>query len=899
METQRGSVNAHSFEPSTRPHGDIPLRLFVVVLLATFLAELFAMIVLHLVPSISPGTAAVIDAALLVVFLFPFFYLFLFLPLVTQMKETWTAQEQTERQMEFTRGLIENAGTPIFVLNRDHRVLYWNRACENLTGISAADVVGSDEHWKAFFPWKRPMLSDLLIDGGQAAADARFPAGGASRTLLGGLRSEGWCERLGWKRYILFEASPVRSAGGAVIAAIETVNDLTERVQTEEAIRAVTEGIGDATGEEFFPRLVTNLARALVVDYAFVGELEPVERKSVHTITVCAHGAVIDNFSYQLHGTPCGEAITSGICYYPEKVAEKFPDDKMLVEMGIESYIGMPLFDSRRVPVGIMVVLKKSALTNTALAGSIMQMFAMRAGAEVERLRTDRLLQDQKALLSSLIERLPAGLIFEDAERRILLANQEVCRMFSLDDYDCGRIVGHAGHETLAPTSNLHADAEGFKEGIENAIDRGEVVTGEALRLADGRVWERDYTPVAEEGGIVGHLWQYRDVTDRVQLEAQLLQAQKMEAIGLLAGGVAHDFNNILTAITGYANLIALKAGQSDTVARYAGHIQSAAEKAAGLTKSLLSFSRKQVFEPRLLDLNQVLRTLVPILQRVIGEDVELNAEIAEDPVTVMADRGQIEQVILNLATNARDAMPHGGIISLTASAIEADAADYIRRGLDQPGRYAEITVSDTGVGMDPDIAKKIFVPFFTTKEVGKGTGLGLAIVHGIVKQHNGVVIVESEPGAGTTFRLMFPAVSAKDDDLASETTQDLEGGNETILVAEDDVAVRRLLKESLEMYGYTVLLAADGRDALDIFSARPGAVDLVITDVIMPRVNGRQLSETIYRMRPEMKILLLSGYTAEVMRERGIPGSDQEMLTKPLVISTLLAKVRSMLTSK
>ena len=386
---------------------------------------------------------------------------------------------------------------------------------------------------------------------------------------------------------------------------------------------------------------------------------------------------------------------------------------------------------------------------------------------------------------------------------------------------------------------------------------------------------------------------------EKIDLEAQLYQAQKLEAVGQLAGGIAHDFNNMLTAIIGYASLLDLKIKNDSELKPYAKQILTVAEKSAELTRQLLTFSRKQVISPQRTDLNGLVRGIENFLHRVIGEDIVLRLHLLEGKMTVMVDPGKMEQVLINLCTNARDAMPNGGVLSIgtEVSHIDSDRAKTYDLGND--GIYAKVTVTDTGVGMDEKTRQRIFEPFFTTKEVGKGTGLGLSIVYGIIKQHNGHIVEYSRPATGTTFSIYLPLVEAGVEEMQYDKTVTPRGGTETILIAEDNDHVRMLTKKVLQEYGYTVLEAVDGEDAVRMFAKHNDTITLVILDLVMPRKNGKEVGREIRSLRPDVKILFTSGYTADILEQKDILEENVDFISKPVLPHQLLVKIREMLDEK
>jgi PAS domain S-box-containing protein len=400
-----------------------------------------------------------------------------------------------------------------------------------------------------------------------------------------------------------------------------------------------------------------------------------------------------------------------------------------------------------------------------------------------------------------------------------------------------------------------------------------------------------------EQGNIVAYRGIMRDMTEHRKLEQQLRESQKMEAIGQLAGGIAHDFNNILSAIVGYGGMMQMKMSPDDANRLNVEQILVAADRAANLTHSLLAFSRKQIINPKPINLNDIISKAEKLLSRLIREDVELRTQTANRDLTVWADSLQIEQVLMNLATNARDAMPTGGQLILKTEEIDLNDELMMQGGILRPGRYALLTVTDTGSGMDEETLEKIFEPFFTTKEVGKGTGLGLAMVYGIIKQHNGYILASSQPGKGTTFSIYLPLTEpAAREPESMQTGSPAPRGTETILMAEDNDAVRKMTSTMLNGHGYVVIEAADGEEALRQFREHQDSIHLIILDVVLPKKNGKEVYEEVKRTRPGIKVLFTSGYTADVIHSKGIVDEGLHFISKPASIRELLQKVRDVL---
>jgi PAS domain S-box-containing protein len=430
----------------------------------------------------------------------------------------------------------------------------------------------------------------------------------------------------------------------------------------------------------------------------------------------------------------------------------------------------------------------------------------------------------------------------------------------------------------------------------ERAPFRGET----RVRRKDGEWRWVDTTgePRFSAGGeFLGHVGVTVDVTEQRALEAQVRQSQKLESVGRLAGGIAHDFNNLLTVISSCVE--ALKedvAAGLPAVPRDIEEIASAARRAGELTRQLLGFARKQAIAPVPLDLSAVVRDAGKLLARVLPEDVELVTAFRPGLWTVRCDPGQIEQVILNLAINARDAMPRGGRLTFETGNVDIDDRAVALHPFMRAGAYVRLRIGDTGVGMTPEVRAHVFEPFFTTKAPGKGTGLGLAMVYGIVKQSGGYVLVDSEPGRGTTFEIYFPRCADAKEAPSAESAIENSSGTETILVVEDDVQVRNVAVRGLMAGGYRVLAAADGHEALGVAAREQGPVHLLVTDVMMPGLNGRELANELHRRRERMRVLYVSGYPIDVISPSGVIASDVELLKKPFTTSMLLARVRAVL---
>jgi two-component system, cell cycle sensor histidine kinase and response regulator CckA len=522
-----------------------------------------------------------------------------------------------------------------------------------------------------------------------------------------------------------------------------------------------------------------------------------------------------------------------------------------------------------------------------------------------ERIRAAQAIEEERKRLSDIVEFLPDATVVIDNGNRVIAWNRAMEMMTGVrkedilgkGDFAYAEVFYHEKRPMLIDA--VQGNFPEIEDKYQSLRWDGNVVYAEAFARAAGdrkamHLWAVAAPLFNADGDRIGAIESVRDITERKSLEAQLLQAQKMEAIGTLAGGVAHDFNNILMALMGYAGLIDMHISKDHPVRPYVEQILACTGKAANVTQSLLAFSRKQVMEFKPHSLNSIVRDLEKLLRRLLPEDIDLEVSLGDD-ITVMADMAQMDQVLINLVANARDAMSKGGFLHIETGMVQPDQEFVLTHGVSSPGAHALISVADSGCGMDEETKERIFEPFFTTKEVGKGTGLGLSIVYGIVTQHNGYIDVKSEPGKGTTFRIYLPATETITRDGA-QNDPNVTGGTETLIFAEDNPDLRRIAGEVLGASGYTVIEAVDGEDALEKFMANEKTIDLLVFDVVMPRKNGKEAYEAIRKVRPGIRTLFMSGYTADVVIDKGIEEGMVDYISKPLLPTQLLRKVREIL---
>ena len=596
-------------------------------------------------------------------------------------------------------------------------------------------------------------------------------------------------------------------------------------------------------------------------------------------------------------------------------------DEALALKIGVDRFIAKPC-EPDALLVAVREVLENAAqgavvsapasqvekdilrLYNKRLVRKLEQKMMQVESEVIARRQTETALRESEEKHRRLFETMPQGVVYQDAEGKIIYANPAA-----------EKILGLTLHQMQGRTSSdprwkvIHEDGSDFPGDMHPAMIA--LRTGQAVRdvimgiynpREDRRRWiKTSAVPLFKEGENKPYqvYTTFDDITEYQRLQAQFLQSQKMEAVGLLAGGVAHDFNNLLTVIKGYAEILLESLDPNDPKRRDIEQIARAGQSAASLTSQLLAFSRKQMRQPRLLNLNSAIDEVGKMLRRLLGEDIDIITTTAPDLDPVHADPGQIQQVLMNLAVNARDAMPKGG--SLTIETANANLDEDFARGHPgvKTGRYVMLAISDNGVGMDAATQSRIFEPFFTTKPQGAGTGLGLSTVYGIVRQNGGFIWVYSEPGKGTTFKIYFPRAEGNADAYTAEDAHDLDsGGAETVLIVEDDFSVRALASRILRERGYTVLEASDGAEALDIAGKYDGDIHLVLADVVMPGMSGRDLVRQFEMARPSIKALYVSGYTNTAIVHHGTLDPDVAFLQKPFAVADLLRKVRAVLNS-
>jgi PAS domain S-box-containing protein len=738
------------------------------------------------------------------------------------------------------RIVTEKAHVGLVVVNRQRRYEYANSTYAEILGLPSSDLAGqrlADVLGDVYETQVRPRL-DRAFQGERIAYELRL------------LKS-------GTERYYSVNYEPTE-VGGVIAFVAVVITDVTERVQIQ-------------SDSERFTAIVASSEDAILsttLDGTVTSWNSAAERMFGYSATEMIGTSVTRLIPPDREGEEAQilDRIRRNESLRHFETVRRTRAGKLLDV----SVTASPIRNS----VGVIIGTSK-------VARDITERKMAEAALREEHDRAQRYLDSAEVILLAL-----------DIKGRITLINRYGCNLLESTPDE---LVGRDFIDACVPAAIRDATREKLATvqlGDDSVIENPVVTKSGEQRLIEWRTtFLRD-----QSGAIIGTFSSGLDITSRRSLEAQYHQAQKMEAVGRLAGGIAHDFNNLLTSILGYAQILLSELDPHDPRAADVIQIQNAGESAARLTRQLLAFSRKQVIEPTLLDLNHVIGGMGRLLDRLIGEDVQLITKLKDGFDRVNADAGQMEQIVLNLAVNARDAMPDGGIMTIETANVDLDENYASRHFAVKPGPYVSLTVTDTGTGMTPDVQARLFEPFFTTKEVGKGTGLGLATVHGIVTRNGGSVAVYSELGEGTSFTVYFPRAEDSDRPARLASRRRVERpATETILVVEDADGVRILADRMLTPLGYKVLLASNPHEAQQVFDANP-SIDLLLTDVIMPGGSGRELAARLSARRPGLEVLYMSGYTEDAITQHGVLEAGIAFLHKPFTSEGLQRKIRELL---
>ncbi len=755
-------------------------------------------------------------------------------------------------QPKLMQAVLDGMQDGVTVVDRNGRFTLRNAAVERIAGISPQHVSVVD--------WSRA-LGVCLADGVTPLPDDRMPV---SRALRG--------ETVDWLdlfvkhphapegRWISVAARPLSGAADKPSSVICTYRDITERKHSERALRA----------SEARYRLLFEENLAGIMHTTFDGGILECNEAFARMLGFSSSAEAYSLKSPQFYYHPSDR----------DEILARLREQKALTQQEIcfRRKDGSPVW----ILANLNLVESTELDGGPTIVGTMVDIS--------ERKQSKEALRESQQRFAAFMRHLPGVAFMKNRQGQYVFYNEAAQGLFHTDP---GDFLGKTDHEV-------------WPKEYANRFVENDLEVSRSKKLAESvepiphkhgvHHWLIYRFPILDENDEVQFIGGVGiDITERRQLEDQLRQSQKMEAVGRLAGGVAHDFNNLLTVISGYGHMILRDLPGEDPLHGCIEEVLKAASRATSLTNQLLAFSRRQVIQPKVLDLNAHVANMDRMLRRVIGEHIELETVLSPGLGSVRADAGQLEQVIINLAVNARDAMPEGGKLSIRTSNVEVARSSRLHADV-RPGSYVRLTVADTGKGMDAEIMVHLFEPFYTSKETGKGTGLGLSTVYGIVKQSGGEVVVESNPGRGATFTIYLPRISEPVLNSPLSVEPAVRAGTETILLVEDELGVRQLVCEMLLRLGYQILQASGGAEALRLFEQHQGSIDLLITDVIMPQMSGRELAQRLKAVQSSLKVLYISGYTDDMLAHHGVLESNVFLLQKPFAPDELAKKLREVL---
>lgn len=675
------------------------------------------------------------------------------------------------------------------------------------------------------------------------------------------------------------------NSDGELIRSFGSVQDITDRKRTDLAIQTIASSVSSTSGDDFYQQLVTNMAHVFEADYAFIGLLDDNDKMLVNTLMVYAHGKIVPNMSYSLIDTPCINVVGKIPCLYPDHVQQLFPNDELLIEMGVESYIGIPLYNAEGNPAGLVVVLDSKPMENTNQLEEVLKIFASRTEAELERTASNKTIQK----LSLAVEQSPNLIIITDAEGIIEYVNAAFIET-----------TGYSRDEVLNKSPSIIKSGlmpEDFYKDLWETLKEGKTWSGvfHNKRSNGDLYWdEAKISPIKNKQGEITHyLGVQSDITDKKEMEQQLRRSQKMDALGKLTGGIAHDYNNMLGVIFGYTELLEMVLAEDEKSIGYVKEIQRATDRGATLTKKLLTFSRLNSTEPENVNINQILLDVQNMIEKTLTARIKLEYQLGNSIWPIYLDKGDLEDAILNMCINSMHAMPDGGdlIISTFNRTLDASEANVLSLSA---GEYVHLSISDSGCGISEAELPQIFDPFFTSKG-DLGTGLGLTQVYGFIKRAKGAITIDSNLNVGTYISIYLPHIFVANqlNDVISDEPIHLDG-TETILVVDDEIAIAELSNKTLSSKGYKVHVANSGLAALDIL--KNNKIDLMVSDVIMPNMDGYKLSAKVREIYPSVKIQLVSGFDDHKKRTEEDHLLYENLLHKPYSSNQLLKIVRKLL---
>ncbi|MCP5097569.1 MAG: PAS domain S-box protein, partial [Chloroflexi bacterium] len=786
-----------------------------------------------------------------------------------------TDQAQAEEQIKYQASLLQNVTDAIISTNMDWIVTSWNQAAEIMYGFKAEEAIG------------KPMGDIVKPKYQQTKRDDLI------NSFLKDMRWEGEVihhHKGGFPIDIWGSVSMLRDANGNQIGAVAVNRDITERKQAEDALHALATTFTAISGEEFFVRISRHLTTTLGIDYAFVGEFVKNDSK-IRVVGGFGKGEKLPTFDYALAGTPCENVIGQSLCFYPYDVQNLFPKDHMLVEMSIEGYLGSPIFSKSGQPLGIMVLLDSKPITNQKVMKSMLKIFVARASAEIERMQAEESLRQ----LKQAIEQSSVSVVITDTKGAIQYVNPK----FS-------EVTGYSAAEAMGQNPSLLKSGKHMTEFYREmwkTIKAGHEWRGEFHNRKKNGDFYWELTSIAgvkdRNGKITHYVAVKEDITQRKQREEEQVRQERLAAVGQLAAGIAHDFNNVMAVITLYSELLQRSPNLSEKELKQVHTIFEQANHAADLTRQILDFSRRSVREPRPFDLKIFLNETVQFIERTIPERVQVQFTSSRGNYTVNADPTQLQQMMTNLTVNARDAIPRGGTLSINLSRMTLTANQTLPSPDMESGEWVKLAISDTGIGIAPEALTHIYEPFFTTKGVGKGSGLGLAQVYGIVKQHAGHIIAESQLGEGTTFTIYLPVWEGGTAVPPSHTPTSIPmGQGETILLVEDNQTLLEATRTILESLNYKAITTQDGSAALNTYQAQSDQISLILADVVMPKMDGFELVKMLQQHSPPPKVLLMSGFPRDIEMPPEMKRIVSGWLQKPIDLHQLAQTLHDILRS-
>ncbi len=774
------------------------------------------------------------------------------------------------KNKELTRfNEVQGSSLPTFVINEQHIITHWNKACETLTGLSAAEMIGTRNHSQALARDERPVMADLIVDNQLVEEIDRYYAGEYQKSIIveGALEFEAFYPELGSKgKWLLSTTAPLRNGKGQIKGTIETLQDITARKRAENALRESEEKYRSVMEASPDPIVVYDTkGRATYLNPAFT----------------------------RFFGWTPEELLGNKVDFVPESERLKTKTAiGTIIREGFYQGFETRRYTKQRDIIDVSITAANYLDQTDNSIGMVVNLHDITA-----RKRAEVALRESEEKYRSVMEATPDPIVVYDLEGKVSYLNPAFTRVFgwTLEELIC-KIIDFVPEEENAITQQIleKTKKDGHCFGFET---RRSTKDGSII---DVRINASNYFD--SEGNSLGIVAYLQDITERkrfldekTKLEEQLRRTQKMEAIGTLAGGIAHDFNNILTAIFGYIQIAMMKTGDDSPILGDLSQVQNAANRARDLVQQILAFSRQSEQELKPIQANLIVKEAIKLLRASLPTTIEIQQDITSDSL-VLGDPTQIHQIMMNLCTNAGHAMQaEGGMLSIGMKNIEFDETSATaQRGLN-PGLYLSLTVSDTGQGMVPEVLERIFDPFFTTKKKSEGTGLGLSVVHGIVKSHGGAISAYSEPGKGTSFKVYLPAIERSKPKSKEKAQAPIPRGTESILFVDDEKPLADIGKQLLESLGYQTTIRTNSNEALELFKAQPDRFDLVITDVTMPNMTGDELAKKLTAIHPEIPIILCTGFSNKLIKSAGNT-YIRAIIMKPFVIRELAETVRKAL---